>query len=383
MRVVKNGIHVVHTEMVTTVIDNNYSDGLIGAFINLSYLINPGLPALFPWLSGIANSYETWKINHITIEYQPECATSTPGSVRMMIDPDSKDNPPADISLMMANQIKNDAQVFTKSSVTISSKNVKFYNRPLLVTSIWPPPISATAGGYDAAEYLAGMFYLGTNGIGTGTAVGKLLVHYDIVLTNPCPNRPSDIPGVLAFVEAGWTNIFTGAEYSTNYFSIGSANNQLSVLQAGVYQISTLCYGKATAYTNQIVPAINAGGAGNTLTSVANVVTAAVPFINYNMQVLTVTQGHTPVQLVWGVVADEQANEVSVMISYYNNAALMGVERVKKYFNYVNGGLKITNNFHQKALKAGLAPTGKKYVEAYRFESDSEDPEERSISEMK
>jgi len=382
MRVVRNGIHVRHTEMITTVIDNGYSDGQVAAFINLSYLMNPGLPALFPWLSGIANCYETWKLNYITIEYQPECATSTPGSVRMMIDPDSKDNAPANISLLMANQIKSDSQVFTKSSVTISSKSVKFYNRPLLVTSIWPPPISSTAGGYDAAEYLAGMFYLGTNGIGSNAAVGKLLVHYDIVLTNPCPNRPTDIPGVLAFQNGPFTNIFAGANYSVNYFSFG-ANNQLNVLQPGVYQVNTLFYGKATAYTTQIVPFFNAGGAGNTLVSVANVVSAAAPFINMNNQVLTLNVGHIPCQLAWTLTADELANEVSIQISYYGNAMLMGAKKVTQYFNYVNGGLRITNDFHRKALKAGIAPTIQEYVENYRFETDEDDLPERSISDMK
>lgn len=375
-------IRVSNREMVSAVIDNGFIDGAVGSFVNSSFMINPGMSGTFPWLSGIANNYETWKIHHVTFEYIPECATSTPGSIRMMIDPDSKDVAPQTVADMMANQIKSDLQPYMKSSVTITRKNVRFYDRPLLVTNTWPPPVSTTAAGFDQAEYLSGFFYLSTGGIGlTGTGVGRLFVTYDIELFNPCPRRPTGSPAVIASktLTSGYTDVFAGASISTPTY-VENAPNMLTFQEPGVYILSTTYFGSTSIYPATLAPSI-LGGPG-TISVTTSGFTNAAPFFADSLAILTTTAGAATI-IQWPQVAVTLANKFVITIVKTFNPLQLGLTKVTKLLNYVDGACRITDTFYKNAIKHNIAPMPQNLDDNYMFETDSSvDEEEEKIESV-
>ncbi len=72
-------IRVRHREFVND-ISGNTSFGTVG------YYINPGLRSSFPWLSNVANNFETYRFNKLCYEYRTASATSEIGKALLAVD---------------------------------------------------------------------------------------------------------------------------------------------------------------------------------------------------------------------------------------------------------------------------------------------------------
>lgn len=59
-----------------------------------SFKLNPGLAAMFPWLSDVANRYEKYKFRSVVFRYVSQAAAAA-GTVSMAFDFDPNDDPPA------------------------------------------------------------------------------------------------------------------------------------------------------------------------------------------------------------------------------------------------------------------------------------------------
>jgi len=68
----------------------------------LSWTINPGYPALFPWLSSVAAGYEKYRAKSISFRYQPSCATTSVGVIVAAPEYDVTDPKPTTAQLAMA-----------------------------------------------------------------------------------------------------------------------------------------------------------------------------------------------------------------------------------------------------------------------------------------
>lgn len=62
----KRSTRVQHREFLGNVISSSSAN----TFDNVTYLVNPGDPICFPWLSGIAAQYDQWKPHGIVFEYK-------------------------------------------------------------------------------------------------------------------------------------------------------------------------------------------------------------------------------------------------------------------------------------------------------------------------
>jgi len=60
------GMRVTHREFLGTVV----AHATAGQFKNTSYLLNPGNPVAFPWLSNIAANFDQWQPNGIVVTYK-------------------------------------------------------------------------------------------------------------------------------------------------------------------------------------------------------------------------------------------------------------------------------------------------------------------------
>ncbi len=70
------------------------------AFAVSQLSLNPGQPGTFPWLSGYAQLFESYRFEQLRIEYVPSCATTATGNVVLMVDYDASDSAP--VSIMQA-----------------------------------------------------------------------------------------------------------------------------------------------------------------------------------------------------------------------------------------------------------------------------------------
>ena len=88
------GVRVRHTEYVEDC-DSDIN------FATYNYAINPGNPDLFPWLSGIALNYESYRIHHLEINLVSQVPTDTKGYLAAAIDYDAADPAPASKQAML------------------------------------------------------------------------------------------------------------------------------------------------------------------------------------------------------------------------------------------------------------------------------------------
>jgi hypothetical protein len=184
-------------EYVTDILSNGSPD-----FNIRTVNIQPGLAASFPYLSTIANSFETYKLNGLVYEYIPMVspyATSAMGSVMMTASYNSTAVPPSsrasmenmngcivhrpDKSSMYGVECEGQLQngYFVRYGDTSTPNNLEDYGRFYVATA-----------GMSATQYPV------------GTVLGELWVTYDVVLLKH--RIPLLIPGYSASFRSGVFN---------------------------------------------------------------------------------------------------------------------------------------------------------------------------------
>jgi len=161
---------VRHSEYLT---DVDFSAGF-----SLNKLpINPGMSLAFPWLSSLANSYESYRIKNLSYSYVPQCATSQPGTVILAIDYDSTDSDPLDKQglLQKAGAVRTVAwDTCTVRYMQKSATYQKYFVRT-----------GALSPNQDLKTYDAGTLYIGVEGFSFTTTGGELYASYDIEFFTP------------------------------------------------------------------------------------------------------------------------------------------------------------------------------------------------------
>lgn len=76
------------------------------------YDFNPSEPTMFPWLSQIANSYERFRFNRLSLEFVPSAAASTAGRYYVAVDYDYDDAVPTTKAGMMGNATAVEAAIW-------------------------------------------------------------------------------------------------------------------------------------------------------------------------------------------------------------------------------------------------------------------------------
>lgn len=122
-RVISKGkdITVSHSELFA-----DHGCSAVGAFDAYSFAINPGNPAMFPWLSPIALRYERYKFRSLVFKYFSRSTTSNYGMVGCYVDHDPSDEMPADFKECCAQYGNNVTQVYMPmtSPVDLRKDNV-------------------------------------------------------------------------------------------------------------------------------------------------------------------------------------------------------------------------------------------------------------------
>lgn len=168
----RNGdCRIVHREYLGEV-------SLESTFKSTRYAINPGLPQSFPWLSSIAQRYESYRFEALRFCYETSSPSSQKGTVLLVPDYDSLDAAP--VSKVQALAYRNSARAQPWLSFCQTSSREDLSKRNTYYVRRGTPP-----SGSDLRLYDTGNLFLCVQGDADVASVGELWVEYDVKLMTP------------------------------------------------------------------------------------------------------------------------------------------------------------------------------------------------------
>lgn len=166
-------IRISHREFLRDV------ESVAAGEVSITYLeANPGLPNVCPWLSKIAENFESYTFNRLNIEYVPMCPATAAGSIVIAPDYDVSDYVPASIQSLMTfpNSVRTSVWQGMKMECDPRSLKKLVYERMVRGDEI---------EDVDLKLYDACVLYFGISGTVAVAPVGSLWIEYDVTLRTP------------------------------------------------------------------------------------------------------------------------------------------------------------------------------------------------------
>lgn len=165
------GLRVKHSELV----------GVVSGAINysiLTYEVNPAIDVTFPWLSGVAENFESYRLYGLSMRYVPRCPTTTNGTIMISCDYNSADPTavlgPSTEQALMATPGAVETPAWASISFRLDPKRFnldKYFTR--------------SSGAVSNELYDPAFLYLGVVAFASNDVVGRLFIDYDIELLTP------------------------------------------------------------------------------------------------------------------------------------------------------------------------------------------------------
>lgn len=169
-----NRITVSHRELIGRIVGSE--DWQMATRLSL----NPGNSATFPWLAGMAWSWESYNWKSVRFSFEPRCGSTQVGAIQMFADYDIADVPPATESAASSYEGFMEAAPWVRSA---SSLNVTAMRQGKGMKYVEPP--TGIPDSADPTNYSAGSFFLYTVGTGNAVSLGSLWVEYTVDLMVP------------------------------------------------------------------------------------------------------------------------------------------------------------------------------------------------------
>lgn len=153
-----------------------------GFFRAVQYKINPGLSESFPWLSQIANAYESYRFLRLSFSFVTERPTTDTGSVTLAMDYDAADTPPTSKSEALQMQGAVRSSVWSHCELHCDSKDLHKIEKELYTRST--PSLPANL---DVKTYDVGQLFVCTDGLSAALniPIGELWMDYEVALQTP------------------------------------------------------------------------------------------------------------------------------------------------------------------------------------------------------
>ncbi len=174
-RATRNATTAVHKrrERIATI---NGSVSLAYPFVGE---FNPGNEQMFPWLSGIANHYDRYRVEQAKLIYVPTAGTDVDGTVTIHFDPDVIDGPPTSVEEASQSAHYVTTSSWREVSLVIPGRGTLFTKSRGQVI-----PISTDLKTYDL-----GMVSVLTQGQANSNAIGYLEMEYVVHLLDAQANQ--------------------------------------------------------------------------------------------------------------------------------------------------------------------------------------------------
>lgn len=142
--------------------------------------INPGLPTLFPWLSGVAANYESYKFERLQFEYRTLSSTEKTGTVILATDLDVTDPAPLDKAEVMSFEGAVRSVPWGEMICPVTVPQLQDRPRNLFIRTGDVP------AGSDPKLYDVGQLFSCSEGQAAATAmIGEVYVTYVVDLFTP------------------------------------------------------------------------------------------------------------------------------------------------------------------------------------------------------
>lgn len=194
-------------EQMTSVVANN-------GFFAGGFVLNPGLPTQFTWLSGIASSYQKFKWNYLRFIFVPSCPTTTAGSVFLYLSYDYVDSAPTNLAqvdvsadsstgpawlgtpidgelafrpgleVSISNHVNADVNRFTQKWYYVRDSNNANLSTGGALGGVIPAGLTFAGGSVPDTAARPGIIYYGSDVNSTAT-LGRMYVCYDVEFSDP------------------------------------------------------------------------------------------------------------------------------------------------------------------------------------------------------
>ena len=271
--------------------------------VNVAAAVGPGLSTVFPWLSGVANNFETYRFRKLKFIYYPRCAATQAGQAIMLLDPKSSDTNPRTLQIASTYHVRANGNMWAPMELDVPKEILNTGGPRKFIRS-------STLQADAAALYDVGRFFFITDGANPFDAiVGELGVEYEVELWTP-GQRPA------GQIFALWVNGVATAASASNPFGntptfgglildevigdvIAVKNMELSgvnqlveygmwmvISGTGISAITPIYSAAAAVYNNVVI------GAGSTIAMAYWTFrpSAAVGTITFNITATTVTE---------------------------------------------------------------------------------------------
>lgn len=205
---------VIHREYISDLL----ASATAGAFAVLGVPINPGNSAMFPWLSQLAENFESYTFKTLKFLFETSAATSTPGTVLMAVDYDVSDSVPASKLEMMSYRDATRSPAW-ECNVLDCTKEDLHKRKTYYVNDV------SSSGGSFAPSVLndlrlddVGELLIASSNSSANAQLGEMYVEYEVEL-----KTPEGVAGDLG----GYYSAFIDPTYrtTTNAQPFGQANN--------------------------------------------------------------------------------------------------------------------------------------------------------------
>lgn len=148
------------------------------AFATTKIPVNPGLNGSFPWLSRIANNYESYVLNSLRYCFETSAATTFTGQVMLTVDYDASDSAPT--TKIQASSYRGTVACSPWCPSCHTSLRSDLQKRKTYYMRAGNIP-----AGEDIALYDVGNMFVCTYGQASTALAGELWVEYDVRLLTP------------------------------------------------------------------------------------------------------------------------------------------------------------------------------------------------------
>jgi hypothetical protein len=262
-------VRIRHREYITDVLT-----GSTGSVFTVAQFlgINPGLASTFPWLSGVANKFESYRFRSLRFLLESQVPTSTNGAMFMAIDFDAADPQPNSKQQMMTYKTSVRSPIWTDCCCQPNPEELHKLGPEKFVRQ------GALAANLDIRTADVGNLIVATVAGSTGLAAAELYVEYDVELITPLYE-----PGAQAVAATGKL-VCSGTIAAATPFGNGAVTqtggilayptatgNGLGFLEAGEYLVIVESTGTVFTDTLPVLTAAN-----------GNVVTMLSGTLNHN-----------------------------------------------------------------------------------------------------
>lgn len=151
------------------------------AFTCTPVAINPGLSSSMPWLSRIANNFESYNFRSLRFAFETEAASTAIGNVILAVDYDATDAAPTTKTQALS------YRAAVRSSPWVPCVHTSL-REDLSKRKTYRVRSATIPANTDLGLFDVGTLHVITTGMASAANVGELWVEYDIVLMTPKTN---------------------------------------------------------------------------------------------------------------------------------------------------------------------------------------------------